>query len=67
MDIPAILLRTAVNLAEQEPETLNRLSKLLADWHQEQMQKPYAIPDPMQVLLKDRKNLGWKKFERGHI
>lgn len=44
------------NLANDEPDTVARMDRMLNDWLHEQSQKPYAIPDPMQVELKRRKS-----------
>ena len=42
------------NLAEQEPDLLAQMDHHLAEWLREQSVKPYAIPDPMQVVLRER-------------
>lgn len=39
------------NLAEEEPDTVADMDRMLSDWIQDQSAKPYAIPDPMQVEL----------------
>jgi choline-sulfatase len=43
------------NLAVDEPDTVARMDRMLNDWLQEQSAKSYAIPDPMQVELRRRR------------
>lgn len=42
------------NVRDQHPEIVRELDHHLAEWLHEQSVKPYAIPDPMQVVLKER-------------
>ena len=40
---------------DERPDLVERLDHLLAAWLHDQSAKPYAIPDPMQVVLKERR------------
>ena len=42
------------NLCGAEPDMLARMDHHLVEWLHEQSVKPYAIPDPMQVVLRER-------------
>jgi arylsulfatase A-like enzyme len=46
------------NLANDQPDTVERMDRMLADWLKEQAAKPYAIPDPMEVELQRRQREG---------
>lgn len=43
------------NLVDEQPDTVARMDRMLNDWLQEQSAKSYAIPDPMQVELRRRR------------
>jgi hypothetical protein len=43
------------NLAERSPEIVGHCDHLMKEWIQEQMAKPFAIADPLQSVLQDRK------------
>ena len=45
------------NLREVEPDRVAKMDHLLNEWLYEQSQKPYAIPDPMQIVLQLRQSL----------
>ena len=42
------------NLAGDEPEILHRMDHYLSEWLHEQRVKPYAIPDPLEVVWQER-------------
>ncbi|MBT5829746.1 MAG: sulfatase [Candidatus Latescibacteria bacterium] len=42
------------NLRDEDPACLAKMDHLLNEWLYAQSQKPYAIPDPMQVVLQER-------------
>lgn len=42
------------NLAGDEPEILRRMDHYLSEWLHEQRVKPYAIPDPLEVVWQER-------------
>jgi arylsulfatase A-like enzyme len=42
------------NLRDQHPELVQQMDHYLAEWLHEQHVKPYAILDPMQVVLRER-------------
>ena len=46
------------NLAEEQADLLAQMDHHLAEWLHEQSVKPYAIPDPMQVVLRERQAKG---------
>ena len=43
------------NLRDARPDLVEYMDHLLAEWLQEQSAKPYSIPDPMQVVLRERR------------
>jgi arylsulfatase A-like enzyme len=43
------------NLADSDPGTRARLDSLMQDWLAEQLTKPWAIPDPLQAVLAERR------------
>lgn len=43
------------NLCDQRPDVMREMDHLLTAWLHEQSAKPYAIPDPMQVVLRERR------------
>ncbi len=43
------------NLVDREAQTAAEMDHLLSEWLHEQSEKPYAIPDPMQVVLRERR------------
>ena len=42
------------NLCSEQPELVAQMDHCLVQWLHEQSMKPYSIPDPMQVVLKQR-------------
>ena len=42
------------NLRDECPEIVAQHDHLLAQWTQEQMMKPYSIPDPFSLVLQER-------------
>jgi len=44
------------NLRDACPEVVHQMDHCLAEWLHEQSVKPYAIPDPMQVVLRERQD-----------
>jgi len=46
------------NLAEEQPEVTARLDHYMTEWLHAQSAKPNAIPDPMQVVLREWKERG---------
>ena len=47
------------NIRDNHPEVVQRMDHLLTEWLHEQRVKPYAIPDPMQVELYERRKRRW--------
>ncbi len=42
------------NLRDEKPEQVSKMDHHLAEWLHDQSVKPYSIPDPMQVVLRER-------------
>jgi choline-sulfatase len=47
------------NIRDENPDRVRVMDHHLTDWLHEQCVKPYAIPDPMQVELRERQK--WKQ------
>ncbi len=47
------------NLLDSRPDTVARLDHLMNDWLHEQLTKPYAIADPLQAVLYERRGQAW--------
>lgn len=43
------------NIRDDEPAVVDECSRLLERWVEEQMSKPYSIPDPVQAVLDERR------------
>lgn len=44
------------NIRDEEPNTLHAMDHYLTEWLHEQRVKPYALPDPMEVVWRERQN-----------
>ena len=58
------------NIAEQQPEVVDRCSRYMLDWLQEQRDKGYCIEDPLVAILEERGELinsdeQWRAFFGG--